>query len=514
MRVANVLHNSIYSMTLYVVLALFGILIRQAFTRHLPIEFLGLEGLFTNIISLLSIAEMGISAVVSYGLYRELANKNEAEINMLMSIYRYIYLIIGTLVALIGGALFFFLPWIVRDNSVEWGYVQFVYVIQICTVLSTYFLAYRRTLFAADQKDYICIRIDLVCSFAANLVKFATIVIWESYTMYALSALCFNILANLIISHRLGQEYPFLCTVKVTIQDLIQRKFFVDVKNLLIHKLSYAVYSGCDVIVISSVLGLRTAGLVANYILLYDGVYKLLYKTLQGIVPSIANLLHTADGEKSYRVYRMLDFVYFLIGGYVACVYFIVLQPFVTLFFGADFLLEDAYVVALTCKVFLSMQFENACNFRNTYGIFENDRGYLVLAAVMNFILSVILSHYLGLVGVMVGTIIGLWFITYSRVQFVFRVIFRRSMKKYLWNHAWWSVVVLLEVLLIDQILSAPFFLSTYMGLMIKCFCAGILMLGMQVIVFHRREEFRSVCLYIGEVRDILMSKIQGRKSQ
>lgn len=514
MRVANVLRNSIYAMTLYVVLAVLGILIRQAFTRHLPIELLGLEGLFTNVIALLSIAELGISTVVSYGLYREIATKNEDEVNMLMSIYRYIYLIIGTLVALIGVILFFFLPWIVRDNSIDWYYVQFVYVVQICTVLSTYFLAYRRTLFTADQKDYICVRIDLVCSFAANLIKFAAIIVWESYTMYALSALGFNILANLIISHRLGREYPFLHTVRVTIQDLRQRKFFVDIKNFLIHKLSYLVYFGTDSIIISSFLGLRTAGLVANYVLLCDGVYKLLYKMLQGIIPSVANLVYTDDREKIYRVYRMLDFGYFLMGGYIACIYFIVLQPFVALFFGAEFLLNDAYVMALAINVFLGMQFENAYNFRSTHGVFENDRGYMVLSAVTNLILSMILVQHLGVVGVMIGTIAGLGFIVYGRVQFVFRVIFQRSMKEYLWKHAWWSIVVLLEILLIDQILSAPFFSSTYTGLLIKCLCAAGLMLGMQILVFHRREEFQSLCVYAGEARAVLMSKIRGRKSR
>ena len=513
MRVANVLRNSIYAMVLYVVLAVLGILIRQAFTRNLPIELLGLEGLFTNVISLLSIAELGISNVVSYGLYREIANKNEAEVNMLMSIYRYIYLIIGMLVALIGVVLFFCLPWIVCDNSVEWGYVQFIYVIQICTVLSTYFLAYRRTLFTADQKDYICVRIDLVCTFAANLVKFAAIVVWQSYTMYALTALGFNILANLIISHRLGKEYPFLHTVKVTIQDLRQRKIFVDVKNFLIHKLSYVVYSGTDAIIISSILGLRTAGMVANYVLLTDGVYKLLYKMLQGIIPSVANLVYTDDKEKSYRVYCMLDFAYFLIGGYVFCIYFIVFQPFVALFFGADFLLEDAYVVALAVNAFLGIQFENAYNFRSTYGVFENDRGYMVLSAVTNLILSLALTHHLGVVGVMIGTIAGLAFIVYGRVQFVFRVIFQRGMRAYWWNHAWWSAVVLLEIMLINQMLSAEFFSSTYAGLLMKCICAAALMLGMQILVFYRCEEFRSVCLYAVEVRDVLMSKVRGRKT-
>lgn len=514
MRVANVLRNSMYSMTLYVVLAVLGILIRQAFTRHLPIELLGLEGLFTNVIALLSIAELGISTVISYGLYREIANKNEAEVNMLMSIYRYIYLLIGTLVALIGVVLFFFLPWIVRDESIAWGYVQFVYVIQICTVLSTYFLAYRRTLFAADQKDYICVRIDLVCTFAANLVKFAAIVVWQSYTMYALSALGFNILANLIISHRLGKEYPFLHTVKVTVQDLRQRKFFVDVKNFLIHKLSYVVYSGTDAIIISSILGLRTAGLVANYVLLCDGVYKLLYKMLQGIIPSVANLVYTDDREKSYRVYRMLDFAYFLMGGYVACIYFIVLQPFVALFFGTDFLLEDAYVMALAVNVFLGMQFENAYNFRSTHGVFENDRGYMVLSAVTNLVLSVILAHYLGVVGVMIGTIAGLAFIVYGRVQFVFRVIFRRSMVAYWRSHVWWSVVVFAEIWLIDFLLRSPMLSATYIGLLGKCVLAAVLMAGMQFIIFRRSEEFRAVYTYAGKALYIIWTKAKNKEGK
>lgn len=511
MRVANVLRNSAYSMTLYVVLAVLGVLIRQAFTQHLPVELLGLEGLFTNVISLLSLAELGVSTVISYGLYREIANKNEAEVNMLMSIYRYIYLAIGSFVALIGCVLFFFLPWIVRDNSIEWHYVQLVYVIQICTVLSTYFLAYRRTLFTADQKDFICIRIDLICSLAANLLKFAAIVVWQSYTMYALTALGFNILANIIISRRLGKEYPFLHTVKVTIQDMRQRKFFVDMKNFLIHKLSYIIYSGTDAIIISSVLGLRIAGLVSNYVLICDGVYKLLYKLLQGIIPTVANLVYTDDREKSYRVYRMLDFMYCLLGGYVACLYFTVLQPFMTLFFGADFVLERPYVTALAVNVFLGMQFENAYNFRSTHGIFENDRGYMMLSAAANLILSIVLVHYWGVVGIMIGTIAGLGFIVYGRVQFVFRVIFRRSMVSYWCSHAWWSLVVVAEIWLIDFLLRSPMFSTTYMGLIGKCVLAAVLMAGMQFIIFRRSEELQAVYIYAAKALYIIWTKAKNK---
>ena len=142
MRVLNVLRNSAYSILFYVLAAVLGILLRQAFTRYMPIELLGLEGLFSNLLTILSLAELGVSTVISYGLYREFAKGNETEINMLMSIYRYIYLIIGVFVFLVGVVVFFFLPWIVQDDSISWYYVEFVYVIQIGTVLTCRYCLY------------------------------------------------------------------------------------------------------------------------------------------------------------------------------------------------------------------------------------------------------------------------------------------------------------------------------------------------------------------------------------
>lgn len=111
----------------------------KLFTQYLPIEFLGLEGLFSNIITMLSLAELGVSTVISYNLYREIANDNKKEINMLMALYRYVYTIIGSFIFCIGIVLFFFLPIFVKGTNLPWHYVQLVYAIQIATVLSTYF---------------------------------------------------------------------------------------------------------------------------------------------------------------------------------------------------------------------------------------------------------------------------------------------------------------------------------------------------------------------------------------
>ena len=366
MRVINALRNGLYAVISFGVMAILGFIIRKLFVIYLPIEYLGLEGFFSNVMSILSLAEMGVSTVITYSLYREIANQNKQEILLLMNIYRVIYLFIGVFVLIISIALFFFLPIIVQDKNVDWIYVEFIYSIQIGGVLASYFLAYKRTLFVAAQKEYITSKIDICCTILNCCVKGFAIIFLQSYVIYAVSNLFFNIFANVLISRRLAIEYPFLHSIKITYQDIKRKNFLFDMRNFLIHKISYVIYNGVDSILVSSLLGLKFAGLLSNYILIYMGVYKLICKLLQGIIPSIGNMIYSEDKEKSYRVYCMLDLIYYHISGCVACIYAIVLQPFFTLFFGAQFLLPDAYVIISAINLFLSIQFENAYNFRST----------------------------------------------------------------------------------------------------------------------------------------------------
>lgn len=495
MRVFNVLRNSIYSLASLFLVGILTFAVRKCFVLYLPLELLGVEGLFSNILNMLSLAEMGVSSVIGYGLYRELAHKNEKEINVLMNIYRSIYAMIGVVVGIIGVILFFCLPWIVRHANVDWFYVQFVFVIQIGTALSSYFLAYRRTLFAADQKDFLSVRVDIFCSLASNAVKLCAIIFLHSYLLYAAVGLVFNVLANLIISHRVKVAYPFLHHVRVTWEEMRQRRFFTDIGNFLVHKICYVVY-GTDMVIASSILGLRITALLANYALVQESVYKIMYKALQGIIPSIGNLIHEEDSKKVYLVFRMLDMIYSFIGSYTACIYMIVLQPFITLFFGAEYLLPTSYVITVAINVFLGMQFENVYNFRSTYGYYERDRSYMILSALAKLVLSIILSYKYGVTGIMIGTIIGFLFVAYGRIYIVFRFILKRPILPYLFHHLWNSTLVALEIALVTWVMSYLSLPTSYVGLIVSCILAVILMGVVQVLIFHRTEEFQALFVY------------------
>ena len=509
MRTLNILRNSAYSLISFACVALLGIFVRKLFTQYLPVEFLGLEGLFANIVSMLSLAELGVATVISYSLYREIANNNKEEINMLMSIYRYVYMLIGGFIFIVSIILFFFLPVIIKEQNISWQYIQLVYAIQITTVLSTYFLAYKRTLFAADQKDYLCIKIDMICKILNSFVQIAAIVYFKNYIFYAVSALVFNILANVIITHKVKKVYPFIKNAKVTFNVLKERKFFLDIKNLMIQKIAGIFYSGLDMVIVTSFLGLKEAGLLSNYILIHMGIYSVLYKCCQGIIPTLGNLVYSENKEKSISVYNMLDFAYSLLGGYICCIYIIVFQPFIGVLFGKQFLLPDGYIILLAINVFLGMQFENAFNYRSTHGAFENDRIYMVLSAISKLVIALIAVKYWGIQGLVLGTIVGLGFIIYGRIQFVFRIIFQTSMRKYLFKHLVFSLLIGLEIVGIKWLILLLDLPITYLNLLLECLLIAVIMLVIQTLIFYKTKECQELLRYVGEVVKILKSKMQ-----
>lgn len=512
MRIINFFRNSMYSLLSFFFLSLMGVYIRKLFTENLSVELLGLEGLFSSIVSILSLAELGIASVINYSLYKALANDDKEEVNILMNIYRYMYRLIGSFIFIISVVLYYFLPFIISERNIPWYYVELVYFVQIATVVSTYFIAYKRTLFAADQKDYISIKIDTICRMVANCVRIIAIVCFQSYLLYALIALFFNILANLIITFKVNKTYTFIKPVKVSVNDMRNRNFFKDIKNFMVHKLAYIFYGGADSILVTTFLGLNTAGLMANYLLVHTGIYTIMYKCFQGIVPTLGNLVYSESKEKSFKVYKILDLLYTFLGAYICCIYILFFQKFFMLFFGKEFLLDDNYALLLGIQVFLAMQFENACNYRNTYGSFEKDRIYMIFSAISKIVIAILLMKELGIAGLILGTIVGLFFIIYGRIVIVFKCILKQRISVYLIKHLIYSCIVIVEILLIKQVISIINLPLNYYSLVLELLLATVMLIIINIIVFYKTEEFIELLQYFNSYINVAKQQIKNKQ--
>ena len=492
----NIFINGFYSVTNLLLTMVLTIVIRKFFTMYLSVEFLGINSLYVNILGLLSLADMGVASIISYNLYKELAYNNLHQINKLMSIYQKMYMVIGFLVFVLGLIVFFCLPAIIREKKISWVYINIVYMIQLGSTVGSYFLSYRRMLFIADKKEFVCIKIDTFFLIVKNILQLVSIIKFKNFILYSLIALFTNVFANIAIYIKCGKTYEYLEKTVVTKDDIKALHIFKDIKYLLLGKIGGLIYYNTDNIIITFFLGLNMTGIVANYSMISTSVNNLITATMKGITPMVGNLIYRENKERIFTLYNTLDLFYIIIGAIVACGYLNGLQALISLFFGSNFILPFGYVICLAINAYIGLQFQAACDFRNTYGQFDNDAKYFLLSAIANLIFSIVFIKFFGIIGVIIGTIIGVIFILYSRVQFVFRIILHKPLHNYLIKHLMYSLITSVELFFVCKICS--FILVTgWFVFALRLVLSIILISVLQLINCLPSRDFRNLILLI-----------------
>ena len=281
MKSAKVLKNSIISVIGQILTLLLQFINRRVFVMFLDIEYLGYQSVFGNVFSILSVAELGIGGIISFHLYREIVTDNKSEIGKLMYLYKWVYRIVAALVTVLGLISCVFVPYIVKDSTRSLSYLYIVYFLQLASTVAGYFLSYRRTIYAADQKEYVTVEIDLFANIIIQALQLGLLAVFKNYLLYLAIHLSITLFANILIMLKSNKDYPYLNgKYTITREDIDKRNMIPDVKNFLAHKISYAVYGGTDNIVISAICGIKNVALYGNYVVLKTGVLNVLFYRL------------------------------------------------------------------------------------------------------------------------------------------------------------------------------------------------------------------------------------------
>ena len=321
MNSSKTLKNSIISVIGQILTLLLQFINRRIFVMFLDIEYLGYQSVFGNIFSILSVAELGIGGIISFHLYREIVTDNKQEIGKLMYLYKWIYRIIAGAVTVLGLVACIFVPYIVNDASKDVGYLYTVYFLQLAGMVAGYFLSYRRTILAADQKEYKTVQIDLITNIFIEVIKLSTLAIFKNYILYLTIQLSTSVIANIVILIVTNREYPYLKDkYKITREDIDQRNMIPDIKNFLVHKISYAVYGGTDNIVISAICGIKDVALYGNYFILKTGVLNVLfYRLLNPVQAAIGNIVYSdRSKDELWNQFEMFDVFSYFFASYIS----------------------------------------------------------------------------------------------------------------------------------------------------------------------------------------------------
>lgn len=430
MRIKNSLRNMIFIYGSTLLIAIMNLVVRRIFLDVLTVDYLGYDGLFTSIFSFLSLSEMGIASIITYHMYTELATNNTEQIRKLLYIYKLIYRVVGIFVLVVGIIASLFIPLILNEKQQEsWLFIYTIYFLQLAATLCTYFLAYRRILFTTDQKIYVCTAVDTVVNILAVIAKMCVLLWLRNYIVYLLIAIVSNAISNLVIARKSYKAYPEITKIAITKNDIRELNLFHEVKNMMATKIAGTIYGSSDDIIITAILGVKMDGLISNYRMISAKIQELIIAMFNSVQASIGNLVYTEDDhDKGIKFFHALDLIGFFMGLVCACGVISVGQPFILLWLKSEeYLLPYAFLVLLAINMFIAICNNPMTYFRNSLGHFETDRNYMIAAAVVNVVITIILCFPLGITGVMVGTVAGHFMIYMGRTVVVHKFFLEES---------------------------------------------------------------------------------------
>ena len=388
--------------------------VRTVFIHTLGKSYLGINGLFSNILSMLSLAEMGVGSAIIFKLYEPIAHKNEKRINMLMQFYKVVYRYIGIAVAVIGICLIPFLPYLINDYEKLAALnisAVFVFLIYLFDSVSSYlFFAYRSAIVKADQKEYLINVISYVFTVGSSVLQIICLLLFKNFELYVVIRVIKTIGQNLTIALIVNRHYPFLKEKpeeRITSDEA--KGIFKDCGALFIYKFNAVVLKSTDNIVLSAFLGLDSVALYSNYFIFYTTIRNLFIKVFNSVGHSIGNLHTVHNIKQEYKIFETTMLISAILGGTAFVGVFVVADEFILKWIGTDWLLKQPFAFLLGLELFTAAYKAALSKYRTSYGLFRQGWARPLAGIFINLGVSIALVKPLGISGVIIGTISSDW---------------------------------------------------------------------------------------------------------
>lgn len=404
-RTKNSIRNIVYSL-INVVLTLtlmFGV--RTLFIRTLGVQYLGLNGVFQNIFSFLSLAELGIGSAIVYRMYDPLNTGNERRIAALMTFFKQAYRIISIIIVVLALLLLPFLGTIIGDQAENIN-IYLVFAIYIAQTLSSYlFFAYKTTLLQADQREYIISKYGNYVILGSSLAEALILYFFQSYISYLLVVVISNIFKNYLVSRRVDKDYPYTKKYDDKIDRAELKDMFKDFFAAFLYRIDNVILSSTDNLVLTYFIGLATVGFYSNYTLLANSVKRFLSPILNSIRASLGSFIAQKSNEESYRIFQVINLITIILYGGATIGLFILSNKFINIWIGEDFTLSTMFVLFFSLEFYLKGMQHFLAQIRNAMGLFQQLKYRPLMSIIINLVVSITLVQYMGIVGVLLGTI-------------------------------------------------------------------------------------------------------------
>lgn len=512
MRTYNSLKNICVAMIGQILSIIINFIARAIFIKILGSEYLGINGLFTNILSILSLAEMGIGTAIIYKLYKPLAEGDEYRTSALMNFYSKAYQRIGVLILILGILLLPILPYFIKDNQ-GISNISFIYILFLINTVVSYFFAYKRSIIIADQRNYITTIYKYAFYILLNIVQILLLILTKNYIYFIVTQIIITISENIMISLKADKMYPFLKenkNISLNVED--SRKIIKDVKALICHKIGGVIVGGTDNIIISSIVGIKWVGLYSNYNLIISALATIIGQIIGGVTSSIGNLNAIDSKEKSYEMYENILFFYFWLIGFCVICLWILFNPFINLWIGEHYVISRNLVLLIIINFYISQMRMPTLIYKETMGLFWQDRYKPLFESVINIIVSIVLAKRIGIAGVFIGTMISsittaFWIEPYV----LYKYGFKKNVYSYFIKFIKYTSIIIITCSFTDYI-SSMFNATTLITLICKMIICLIVPNIIFIICFYRTREFKYFRNLTKNILLLILNKVSKKK--
>jgi len=492
-RVQSAVKNIAFGQIGNLTTQLLGFILRTIFISHLGDTLNGVNDLYTGILSVLSMAELGVGTALNYSLYKPVADKNIEKVKSYMQLYKKAYRVIGFAIATIGLCIAPFLPYLVKQpKGVSVRDLTLYYFIFLFNTVSTYFVAYKYSLVNAEQKNYIQTNIITVTKMITVSLQIAVILLTGNFYAYLLTAATVELLQKIFVSQYLNRRYPYLKDKDVVPLSKEETGEIVNkTKALVFHKVGDVARLQTDSMIISGFINVTLVGIVGNYTMVLNSAANVVNIFFNSVLSGFGNLIATENKEKQYQLFKVYRFAACWIYGFSAVGFALLLTPLVELWLGEEKTLAFAIVGAILIDYYFKGDRIVLSNFKTAAGVFEQDKYLALIQGVVNLIISIVLVQEIGLLGVYIGTIISGLIANITKPVIIYKVILEKQVKGYFGDSLKYLVVVLAMFAAFAWIKPYVMPKTTILSFAVMFVVISVLFNAVFLLLFGRTDEFK-----------------------
>lgn len=506
-RTKNATRNIIWGIIEKIVTILMPFMCRTVLIKVLGSEYLGLNSLFTSILQVLSISELGIGTAIVFSMYKPIAEDDEDTLCALLNVYKKVYQVIGTVILVVGLTILPVLPNLINGTYPSDVNIYILYLIYLFnTVIGYYLFAYKQALFSAYQRNDLLSKRTTVINFFSNAIQIALLLLAHNYYLYLLILPTATIVTNLANAYLANKTYPNIqCRGQISaeVKNSIKKRII----GLLSFKIYNVIFTSVDTIVISSFLGLTPLAIYNNYYYIQTSIIGFLTILTSSITAGIGNKMITNSIEDNYQDFKNFTFANSWISSWCSVCLLCLYQHFVRIWIGESYLFPFFTVYLMVLYFLLPRLTTMTYTYREAAGLWWEDRFRPLVATLVNLVVNILLVQIIGMNGVIISTLICTIFINVPWGSYIlFKNYFKKSLKEYFKQLFYYLIITNLAgfvTLWMCNLLPATGWVILFVKFFICCIVPNFIFF----IFYRNMDEFK----YIQTLAKRILNKVIRR---